>query len=222
MEQLTRVQADVLSAVRERVRRGKPPPSYRELCARFGWYSTGTARDHLKALERKGYVQLPGRRGGRVTLCNPTVASGVARMIGRVVAGIPVGAEEQEEGQITYPIEWSGEAACFALRIYGDSMANVGILEGDHVVIRPQETARNGEIVAATVDGDTTLKRLVKEGSRMLLVSENPHYEPIAIATESAMIHGVVVGLLRAYHTPPTSDRIAEQPNERCGHGDLR
>lgn len=218
MDELTIVQAEILSAVRQRVGRGEPPPSYRELCAEFGWRSTGTARDHLKALERKGYVQLPGHRGGRVTLRKGTVATGVAPIIGRIVAGVPVGAEEEEEGYIAYPVEWSGGASCFVLQVYGDSMVNAGILEGDHVVVRPQRTARSGEIVAATVDGETTLKRLVKDGSRGLLVSESPHYEPISLNAESAMIHGVVVGLLRAYHTPRSAAR-ATQAGEHCGVG---
>ena len=220
MEELTIVQANILSAVRQRVGRGQPPPSYRELCAEFGWRSTGTARDHLKALERKGYVQLPGHRGGRVTLRNESAATGVSPIVGRIVAGVPVGAEAMEEGHITYPIEWSGGASCFALQVYGDSMVNAGILEGDHVVVRPQKTARSGEIVAATVDGETTLKRLVKEGSTVLLVSENPYYEPITVKAESAMIHGIVVGLLRAYHAPRLAARATKQASKHYETGD--
>ena len=216
---MTIVQANVLGAVRLRVSRGEPPPSYRELCAEFGWRSTGTARDHLKALERKGYVELPGRRGGRVTLRNGPAGTGVSPVIGRIVAGVPVGAEEKEEGHITYPIEWSGGAACFALQVYGDSMVNAGILDGDHVVVRPQRTARNGEIVAATVAGETTLKRLVKEGSRGRLVAENPNYEPISLEAESTMIHGVVVGLLRAYHTSHIAARAANHQETATWRG---
>ena len=220
MDELTIVQAEILSAVRQRVGRGKPPPSYRELCSEFGWRSTGTARDHLKALERKGYVQLPGHRGGRVTLRDGPAATGVSPIVGRIVAGVPVEAEEEVEGHLTYPIEWSGGAPCFALQVYGDSMVNAGVLEGDHVVVRPQKTARSGEIVAATVDGETTLKRLVKEGSRRLLVSENPRYKPISLNSESAMIHGVVVGLLRAYHSPRSAARATKQASNHCGTGD--
>ena len=202
MEELTKAQADVLAAVRHRVSRVQTPPSYRDLCAEFGWSSTGTARGHLKALERKGYVQLPRRRGGRVTLCDPPRPAAVAPIIGRIAAGTPIPAEERLEGQLQYPVEWSRSGDCFALQVTGDSMVKAGILEGDHVIVRPQEAARNGQIVAATVDGETTLKRFVKEGARTLLAAENPRYENIEITTESAMIHGVVVGLIRAYEAP--------------------
>lgn len=202
MEELTEAQADVLTAVRHRVSRGQTPPSYRDLCTEFGWSSTGTARDHLKALERKGYVQLPRRRGGRVMLCSPPLSTVFAPIIGRIAAGTPILAEERVEGQIPYPVEWSRSGDCFALQVSGDSMVKAGILEGDHVIVRLQKTARSGQIVAATVDGETTLKRFVKEGSRILLAAENPRYENIEITTESAMIHGVVVGLIRAYEAP--------------------
>ena len=90
-------------------------------------------------------------------------------------------------------------------------MENAGILEGDHVIVRQQEFADSSEIVAATLNGETTLKRLVREGDRTFLVPENPRYQPIEVTTDAAMIHGVVVGLLRAYTTPRRAQRI-QQP----------
>lgn len=199
MEKLAEVQARVLDAVRERVRAGEPPPSYRELCAEFGWSSTGTARDHLKALQRKGYVDLPRSRSGRVRLRHEVPPTARAAIVGRIAAGRPVLADEHHDGWLSFPAEWLGSGSCFALRVTGDSMKDAGILEGDHVIVRQQETADSGEIVAATLNGETTLKRLVKEGHRVLLVAENPRYQPIEVTTDSAMIHGVVVGLLRPY-----------------------
>ena len=199
MIDLTRTQARVLTAVQNRVDAGEPPPSYRDLCAEFGWSSTGTVRDHLRALERKGYLQLPGRRGGRIKLTkgSPMVAS--APIIGQIVAGTPVSVDAYRDELLPFPIEWSNGQRCFALRVAGDSMVDAGIMDGDHVIIRQQETARSGEIVAATMDGETTLKRFVKQGQRVLLVAENPRYKAIEVMTELAMIHGVVVGLLRGY-----------------------
>lgn len=116
-------------------------------------------------------------------------------------------AEELREGELAYPVEWSRSGDCFALKVTGDSMVNAGILEGDHVIVRPQETARNGQIVAATFEGETTLKRFVKDKSRILLAAENPHYEAIQVKTESIVIHGVVVGLIRTYQSLPTVER---------------
>lgn len=199
MIDLTRTQARILTAVRNRVDAGEPPPSYRDLCSEFGWSSTGTARDHLRALERKGYLQLPGRRGGRVKLTKGSPAVASAPIIGQIVAGTPVSVDAYRDELLPFPIEWSPGRRCFALRVAGDSMVDAGILDGDHVIVRQQETARNGEIIAATIDGETTLKRYVKRGRRVLLMAENPRYKAIEVRTEVAMIHGVVVGLLRGY-----------------------
>ncbi len=207
MEGLTEVQARVLDAVRERVQTDEPPPSYRDLCAEFGWSSTGTARDHLQALERKGYVDLPRSRGGRVRLRHKLPGTGRAPIVGRIAAGRPVSVDEYHDGSLPFPPEWCGSGNCFALRVTGDSMEDVGILEGDHVIVRRQGSADNGEIVAATLDGETTLKRLVREDNRTFLVAENPRYQPIEVTTDATTIHGVIVGLLRAY---PTSPRTAQ------------
>lgn len=87
-------------------------------------------------------------------------------------------------------------------------MSDVGIIEGDHVIIRQQAIAQNGDIVVATLDGETTLKRWVKKGQRVYLVAENPRYQPIEVTTDSAAIHGVVVGLLRAYTSLPRPSEV--------------
>ena len=94
---------------------------------------------------------------------------------------------------------WTATGRFFALRVTGDSMKDAGILEGDHVIVRRQLVARSGEIVVVTIDGETTLKRLVLQRAQALLVPENPAYETIEIRTESTLLHGVVVGLLRAF-----------------------
>ncbi|MDE0031556.1 MAG: transcriptional repressor LexA [Deltaproteobacteria bacterium] len=199
MEELTGIQVRVLDALRGRADTGQALPSYRALCAEFGWSSTGTARDHLRALERKGYVDLPGSRGRRVRLRRRFPGIARAPIVGRIAAGKPVLADQYHDDLLPFPAEWRGSGDCFALRVAGDSMEGAGILEGDHVIIRQQEIADNGDIVAATLGGETTLKRLVKDGDRTFLVAENPRYAPIEVTTDSAVVHGVVVGLLRSY-----------------------
>ena len=87
----------------------------------------------------------------------------------------------------------------FALRVTGDSMKDAGVLEADYVIVHKQAVAASGEIVVATIDGETTLKRLIMRGAQTFLVPENSTYEAIKVRTESALIHGVIVGLLRAY-----------------------
>lgn len=213
----------VLGALYERMELGQPPPSYRDLCSEFGWRSTGTARDHLQALERKGYVALPRRRGGRVQLHSGPKAVAGAPVMGRIVAGVPASAAEHRDGVLPFPVEWSAGGRCFALTVTGDSMVDAGILDGDQVIVRQQETANSGEIVATTIDGETTLKRFVEDGNNRFLVADNPRYEPIKIVSESALIHGVVVGLLRGYQTrgiprvrnPVTTRSYQEESNAR-------
>ena len=120
-------------------------------------------------------------------------------VIGRVAAGVPRLAHEDIEGFLPVPAAWTLSGRFFALRVTGDSMKDAGILEGDHVIVRCQLVAESGEIVVVTIDGETTLKRLLLQRAQALLVPENPAYETIEIKTESTLIHGVVVGLLRAF-----------------------
>ncbi len=122
-------------------------------------------------------------------------------LVGRVAAGIPVTAEENIEGAVPVPAEWCDRGEYFALRVTGDSMKDAGILEGDQVVVEKRPTATDGEIVVATLDGETTLKRMRQNDDQVTLVAENQRYQPIPVRTEAAFIHGVVVGVLRAYRS---------------------
>jgi repressor LexA len=201
VDKLTPTQAQVLIAVRRRVDCGEPAPTYRDLCAEFGWASTGTVRDHLRALARKGYLTLAGGRR-QLRLCEEHVPVTRVPLVGRVVAGAPVASEEHVERSVPVPSEWTRRGTHFALRVAGDSMRGAGILDGDEVIVRQQSTAEDGDIVVATIDGETTLKRLRIHGRRASLVAENPRFKPIEIRTVSAVLQGIVVGLLRAYRSP--------------------
>jgi repressor LexA len=198
-DQPTVAQARVLAVIQNRVEQGEPAPTYRDLCEEFGWSSTGTVRDHLRALARKGYVQLSGPRHRQIRLRGEPLAVSHVPIVGRVVAGLPVLAEENVEGRLPVPVEWTTRGTYFALRVNGDSMKNAGILEGDYVVVRQQATAEDREVVVVVLEGSTTLKRLQHIGKRLLLAADNPRYRPIQVQTETAVIQGVVVGLLRAY-----------------------
>jgi repressor LexA len=199
-ERLTEAQARVLGAVRKHADTGTPP-SYRTLCAEFGWRSTGTVRDHLQALARKGLVELPKTRGGRVTLVRANRPATPLPVLGSITAGKPTEPFEAAEDCLPVPSTWLGQGEHFCLRVRGDSMKDAGILPGDVVVIRSQADAKSGQIVAVTVNGETTLKRLVKGAGKVRLVAANPDYPPIELATGSLVIHGPVVGLLRDYST---------------------
>ncbi len=198
METLTTIQGRVLEALRRRADQGDPAPTYRELCAEFKWASTGTVRDHLRALVRKGYLELTGRhRQLRLREERPSVVR--VPLVGRVVAGVPVISDENIEQRIPVPAAWARKGTFFAVRVAGDSMRDAGILEGDQVIVHQRSVAADGDVVIATLEGETTIKRLRMRGSRVMLVAENPQYRSIEVRAEEAVIQGVVVGLMRAY-----------------------
>jgi repressor LexA len=199
---LTAIQVRVLQALRRRAEHNEPPPTYRELCFEFHWASTGTVRDHLKALSRKGHVELGGGRARLTRLTEETRSVTTVPIVGHIAAGVPVTAEENLQGRIGVPSEWVRAGVHFAVRVVGESMVGAGISEGDVVLVRKQETGEEGEVVVATLDGETTLKRLRKGGGRVRLVAENPRFKTVDVRTESAVIQGVVVGLLRRFPRP--------------------
>lgn len=197
MMDLTPTQQKVLHYVRQRIDSGEPVPTYRELCAEFGWRSTGSARDHLKALVRKGYLELSGGRARAVSLKPRGREVVQVAVLGRVAAGKPLHSEESVETFIPVPGDWVGRETCFAVRVNGDSMQDAGILDGDYVIAVAGQVAADNDIVVATLNGETTLKRLQKSDSMWFLVPANKKYRPIRIESDSAIIQGIMVGLLR-------------------------
>ena len=204
VDALTPIQGKVLDALRQRAERGEPPPTYRELCAEFGWRSTGTVRDHLQALARKGFIETTGKHRN-LRLRNELPPIAFVPLLGRVVAGVPVISDENVEGRIPVPAAWAGRGRLFALRVAGDSMRDVGILEGDQIVVRQGSAANDGDIVVATLDGETTVKCLRLWQNQATLVAENPMYPPIEVRVEDAVVQGVVIGLMRLYRETASS-----------------
>jgi repressor LexA len=195
---LTPTQQRLLDFLREKMQAGEPLPTYREIGSKFGWTSTGTVRDHFRALARKGYIQLSQGRSRAVCLNERRPVAAQVPIVGRIVAGTPVESEQSREEHVLVPSEWACQGQCFAVRVSGDSMKDAAILDGDIVVAKAQALASVGDIVVATLNGETTLKRLTRRGARWFLTPENRHYRPIPIQTDSAVIQGVMVGLLRS------------------------
>jgi repressor LexA len=207
---LTARQRRVLEFVVRHAEETGRPPTIREIGAAFGFRSTGTVRDHLRALEAKGALRwergcargvtplrgTPRRRGDPGPGTRDT-GSGLP-LLGRIAAGRPLLSEEHIEGWLDLPAAaGAGLEGRFALRVTGDSMSGAGILDGDVVVVRRQDTADPGDIVVALVEGEATVKRLRVKGRRPWLEPANPRYRPIALAGE-ARIAGKVVGVWRA------------------------
>lgn len=203
---LTTIQRRVLDALRRRADQAEPAPTYRDLCVEFGWRSTGTVRDHLRALAHKGYVELTGKhRQVRLREERPNISR--VPLVGRVAAGFPVVSDENIEQRIAVPAAWTRQGSFFALDVIGDSMRDAGILEGDQVVVRQRSVASDGDVVVATMEGETTIKRLRRHEGRVVLVPENTRYPLIEVRAEEAIIQGVVVGLMREYRESKTGAR---------------
>ena len=167
-------------------------PSVREICTAVGLQSTATVHYHLRALRDAGLIEMDDMKKRAISLPESRRADRIP-VVGVVTAGVPILAVENIEGYLP----WDGERGCYALRVRGDSMINAGILDGDKVVVRPQQTADNGEIVVALLDDSATVKRFHKDGSTVWLMPENPAYDPID--GTQAQILGKVKAVIRTY-----------------------
>lgn len=183
------------------------PPSVREIGDAVGLKSTSTVHGHLRRLEARGLLRRdamkPRAMEVRTERTAPEAspeASDAFRMVpivGNVAAGSPILAEEYVEDQIPLPEVMLGDGEHFILRVHGDSMINSGIMDGDYVVVRQQNTAVNGEIIVALIDGNATVKRFYRENGRFRLQPENPAMAPIY--ARAIDIAGKVVSVYRLY-----------------------
>jgi repressor LexA len=176
-------------------------PSIHEIGKQFKIASTNGVSDHLKALEKKGYIRRVGKRA--IELVNAVGKSVLTTtrevpVLGKVAAGKPLLSEENIEGTITIPDDM-GSGKQFALRVKGDSMIDAGILDGDRVIVKQQAAVENGDIVCALIDGEATLKRFFKKDGVVTLKAENDKYRPITVSEGEFRIAGKVVGLLRKF-----------------------
>jgi len=181
----------ILSFVNEFVQENGFAPSVREIGAAVGLRSTASVSYHLNQLQEKGLLQSPGAKGRKraiVTARRP----GQIPVVGVVTAGLPILAVENQEGTIC----WDGDPTCFALRVRGDSMINAAILDGDLVVVRPQQSADDGQIVVARIGDEATVKRLSRKNGQVWLLPENEAYDPID-GSEAELI-GLVKAVIRS------------------------
>ncbi len=182
----------ILEFVNQFVQENGYAPSVREIGEAVGLRSTASVSYHLQQLQAKGLLQAPGGKGRKrsiVTAQRP----GQIPVVGVVTAGMPILAVENQEGTMA----WDGDPSCFALRVRGDSMIGAGILDGDKVVVRPQPTANDGQIVVARLGDEATVKRLSRRNGQVWLLPENPAYAPIDGA--EAELIGLVKAVVREY-----------------------
>lgn len=168
-------------------------PSVREIMQAVGLRSTASVQYHLTELQRCGQIHMDGNKKRAISLPGSAERTSYVPIVGVVTAGLPILAQENIEGYLP----WEQSEDCFALRVRGDSMVGAGILDGDTVIVRRQQTADDGEIVVALLGDEATVKRLYRRRGEVLLLPENPAYEPLD--GREAYILGKVKGVVRRY-----------------------
>lgn len=200
MRPLTPRQAEILELIKHNISDTGMPPTRAEIAKRLGFKSANAAEEHLKALAKKGYIEMiPGTsRGIRLTLAEEPEDLGLP-LIGQVAAGEPILAQEHIEQHYQVDPSIFRPSADFLLRVRGDSMKNIGILEGDLLAVHKISQAKNGQVVVARVEDDVTVKRFEKKGSMVYLHAENEDYAPIVVdlTSQSLSIEGLAVGVIR-------------------------
>src|SRR5436309_7483023 len=201
LPQLTSRQKEIYDFLLKAIREKGYAPSIPEIGAKFKIASTNGVSDHLKVLEKKGYIRRVGKRAiEMLSALGKPVLSSVREIpiLGTVPAGKPFLSEENTEGFLSIGNDM-GSGKMFALQVKGDSMIGAGILEGDRVIVKQQATAENGDIVCAMINGEATLKRFFKKGDVVTLRAENENYDPITVSGGDFRIVGRMVGLMRKF-----------------------
>ena len=197
MIKLTARQQQVLDCIKASLEETGFPPTRAEIANELGFRSPNAAEEHLKALARKGAIEMMAgaSRGIRIVEeSNPGLP-----IVGRVAAGEPILAQEHIEDYCEIPPSFFKPQADYLLEVHGDSMMEMGILDGDYIAVHRMDTARNGEVVVARVDNEVTVKRYEKKRNKVTLFPENKDYSPIEVDLKEAdfAIEGLYVGVLR-------------------------
>ncbi len=200
---LTPGQQKILEFIESEQRASGLTPSTREIQEHFGFASQTSVMQYLATLERKGFLQRHARKARALVTSGTRMRVVDIPIYGEIPAGMSTLAEENIEGHVALDLDSinaSRTARTFALRVRGDSMIGAHILDGDIVILEDRQTAKSGDIVAALIDGETTLKRYVTERGRPYLKAENPRY-PDLVPAQELRIQGVMTSLVRKQST---------------------
>src|SRR4030042_175591 len=200
VKKLTYKQELILNFIKEEIKVSGFPPTVREIGDKFKITVKG-AYDHVKAIEKKGYIRTEQNKSRAILVLPsehdiPTDAINIP-LLGGIAAGTPILAEENIEAHLSFPKSMFRSGEYFALHVKGDSMVEGGIHDGDIAILKKQNTANNGDIIAALLSDEATLKRFKLMGNKIQLIPENPAYQPIVV--ESLSILGKLVALFRKY-----------------------
>ena len=204
---LTSGQKKILNFIQSEQQATGLTPSTREIQEHFGFASQTSVMQYVATLERKGFLQRHARKARALVTSGTRMRVVDIPIYGQIPAGMSTLAEENIEGHVTLDLDSlnaSRTARTFALRVRGDSMVGAHILDGDVVILEDRQTAKSGDIVAALIDGETTLKRYVTEGGRPYLKAENPEF-PNLVPAQELRIQGVMTSLVRKQSTATRS-----------------
>lgn len=201
MQKLTARQQQVLAFIKEYAALNGYPPTRVDIARELGFRSPNAAEDHLKALARKGAIEMiPGAsRGIRLPADSAAADENSLPVVGQVAAGAPILALENIENHCRINPDFFSPRADYLLRVRGMSMKDIGILDGDLLAVHRTSEARNGQVVVARIDDEVTVKRFQKQGRKVLLIAENPDFAPIEIdlGEQELIIEGLSVGVIR-------------------------
>lgn len=201
MIKLTPRQSEILSFIKRCLEDNGYPPTRAEIAQELGFKSPNAAEEHLKALNKKGAIEMtPGAsRGIRIPGFEPAAEESGLPIIGRVAAGAPILAQQHIEESCQINPTFFHPKADYLLRVHGMSMRDIGIFDGDLLAVHTTREARNGQVVVARIDDEVTVKRFKREGDKVWLLAENPEFAPIEIDLEQQelVIEGLSVGVIR-------------------------
>jgi len=197
---LTNRQQQIFDLIKENISETGMPPTRAEIATFFGFKSANAAEEHLKALAKKGYIEMiPGTSRG-IRLSEKLIEHEGLPLIGRVAAGEPILAQEHVEDHYKVDGNLFHPAADYLLRVNGESMKDIGILDGDLLAVHQTTDVQNGQVIVARVEENVTVKRYKREGNIVYLHAENESFSPIKVdlAAEEFNIEGVAVGVIRS------------------------
>jgi len=199
MRPLTSRQQQIFDFIREKISDTGMPPTRAEIAEFFGFKSANAAEEHLKALAKKGYIEMLAGTSRGIRLAEEFIQVEGLPLIGRVAAGEPILAEEHVEDHYKVDGDLFHPAADYLLRVNGDSMKNIGILDGDLLAVHQTTDVQQGQVVVARVEEDVTVKRYKREGNVVYLHAENENFSPIKVdlASQNFTIEGLAVGVIR-------------------------
>ncbi len=196
---LTNRQQQIFDLIKEKISDTGMPPTRAEIANFFGFKSANAAEEHLKALAKKGYIEmLPGTSRG-IRLAEQFLEEEGLPLIGRVAAGEPILAEEHVEDHYKMDGNLFHPPANYLLRVNGDSMKDIGILDGDLLAVHQTTDVQNGQVIVARIENDVTVKRFKREGNVVYLHAENENFSPIKVdlSAQEFTIEGIAVGVIR-------------------------